>query len=185
MKQIMALTIGAACLTLTACGGEKRTEPAQDSVETAPIPTGPSPVEDELTRHYADTIRNRAYDITVRRYPDNSLPTVKDELGQDFLDNSVEVTITRDGTQFFSKTFRKEAFEDYLSKSESATSVLLGMAYDEEMSTDKIVCLAAQVGHPGVGEGPAFTVEIPISDGPYSIVRDTRQDTNAEEIVAE
>lgn len=179
MKKIMLLAVGVAGLTLTSCGGEKPAQTAQDSTTTVVV-TGPLPADDDLTRHYADTLGNRAYAITIKRTADETSKTVTDEFDQEYYDNSVSVHITRDGAEFFSKTFTKEAFEDYLTAADSS-SVLLGMAYDEDKSNNGKVCLAAQIGLPGTGEGPAFTIEIPAAGGVYSIVRDTQQDTNAQE----
>lgn len=179
---VLGLAIG---FTLAGCGGngEAQQQQTTDSVATVK-PQGPI-ADSELKRDYSVSMGGHEYAIVVSRYPDKQVPTVKDQLDQEFYDNCVDVTITRDGSAFFSKTFKKEAFEDYLSAADRKGAVLLGMAYDDTKSGDGRICLAAQVGQPGMGEGPAFTVEIPTGGGPYSIVRDVQQDTTADEVKGE
>ena len=55
------------------------------------------------------------------------------------------------------------------------------MAYDETASVSGLVLrFGAQVGQPGIGEGPAFTVELSL-DGSVRIVRDSNQDTTGDD----
>jgi len=178
MQKVLILTALAAALLVQGCSSDKKPEAKRIAVDTAK-PKAPMPADNELTRDYTATLGANTYTITIHRTPDKSLPTVKDALDQEFFDNSVAVTITRGGEAFFSKTFTKEAFEDYLGSADRTGSILLGMAYDEEKSSRGHLCLAAQVGQPGTGEGPALTVDIPTAGGAYSILHDTQQDTNA------
>ena len=55
------------------------------------------------------------------------------------------------------------------------------MAFDQENSSAATLRFGAQIGQPGIEEGPAFIVEIPAGGGACSIVRDMRQDTMGEE----
>jgi hypothetical protein len=178
MKKIVIAVAAAAGMTLMSCGSEKASTPQADSVKTVAT-QGPQPADNELSRDYRSTIEGHNYVISIHRTPDSSLPTVKDELDQEFYDNRVVVTITRDGDSIFHQALTKEDFLDYLSADERRGSILLGMVYDEEKSSRLHHCLAAQVGQPGTGEGPAFTIEIPLAGGStFSIVRDSQQDTN-------
>lgn len=54
------------------------------------------------------------------------------------------------------------------------------MNFYEEKTSGGHICLSAQVGEPGVGEGPAFIVDIPTGGGACSILRDSEQDTNGQ-----
>ncbi len=186
MKRILIPGLLLACCGTIGCGNEKPSEPEKDTVAQAEVKVqGPLPAASELENKDAVTLAGRKYGISVRRFPDKNLPTVKDQLDQEFYDNSVEVAVTRDGEAFFSHTFTKETFGKYLTPADRSGAILMGMAYDEEKSTAKRICLAAQVGQPGTGEGPAFTVEIPLSGAAFTIERDLRQDTNGEEMVSE
>ena len=181
MKQnILPLLLASLLVVAASCGGDKKQEGSTDSTVTAQK-KGPLEAKPEEQRSFPVALAGSKYDVSVHRRPDASLPKVKDELGQEFLDNSVEVVVTKDGAQFFSKTFTKDAFADYLTKDENARCVLLGMVYDEEHSSASTICLAAQVGIPDVEDGPAFTIEIKTSDGSCSIVRDVNADTTKED----
>lgn len=171
-----------ALFILLSCGGKGETshQEKQDSVQTSLI-KGPRPADDELMR--CDTVRlgGHLYVLSIHRQVDETLPTVTDPLEQVFYDNCVKVNIMRDGEAFFRKNFRKEAFSGFLSNIDCENYILLGMAYDELKSSAGRLCLAAQIGQPGTGEGPAFTIDIPLNGGAYSIVRDVRQDTTSED----
>lgn len=170
----------ASCL-LFSCGKKNETpQDKQDATETSQT-KGPRPADNELVRCDTARLGGHTYILSIHRKADETLPTVTDPLEQVFYDNCVEVNITRDGDAFFQKTFRKEAFSGFLSNADRESGILLGMAYDELSSSAGHLCLAAQIGQPGTGEGPAFTVDIPLNGGAYSIVRDTRQDTTNED----
>lgn len=167
------------CLLVCSCNSEKKGE-THTSTETTVQTSKPMDAEKKLKRNYTVDIDGNHYNIIIERYPDHSLPTVKDQLEQEFYDNSVKILITRNNQEFFSKIFKKEAFIDYMSEEYKNGSILLGMAFDKEKTNKNKICIAAQLGQPGTGEGPAFTVEIITSDASCSIIRDLQQDTNAE-----
>lgn len=57
----------------------------------------------------------KSYTIDVIREPDESLPMLKDETGQEYVDNSLTLTITRDDNRvFLKKNFTKESFANYV-----------------------------------------------------------------------
>lgn len=167
---------------LTACG-EKKSEPAAQ----APAVSGQSaeadaPYSDPVQENRTTvTLGGSKYEVTVRREPDKDLPVVQDEFGGKYCDNRVSVTVTRDGAEFFSKSFTKEAFADFLTEAETKGTVLLGMAFDGVKTDSRAICLGAQVGEAGIGEGALFSVEIPLNGGALSIVRDMGQDTAGED----
>lgn len=181
MKKRTPLSLALLALLAAACSqGEKR-EATTAAATTSVTQKAPQAADAPLTRCDTAQLGGHTYIVTIARTPDKALPTVTDPLDQVFYDNAVTVDIARDGASLFSKTFRKEAFSGFLTESDRTSAILLGMAFDAERSTAATLCLAAQVGQPGTGEGPAFTVEIPAGGGAPSIVRDTRQDTMAEE----
>lgn len=167
------LIAGACC---AACGGSgAKAEGGADSTAVAVSePAGPKPSEQPVTHHYDTNVGKHSYNISVARSVDSIASTVSDDFDQTYYDNVVVVNISRDGQPFFSHTFRKDTFADYLDDSQKQTMVLLGMAYDQSMSGGSRLSLTARVGEPCVGEGPAFLIEVPLSGGAFSIVRDTR-----------
>ena len=169
-------------ISALSCGGNKNDKEvaATDTVQQAQAiekPYADSPST------YAQSVKLGGHEfiISITRKADPSLPVVEDELGKKFYANRVEVNITTEGRDFFHKSYTREAFEDFLSKEELQGTVLLGMAYDSDKSDAHAIRLGAQVGQVGIGEGPAFTVEIPVDGGASSIVRDKNQDTTRDD----
>ena len=168
----------AACLSLglmTACDEDNKKEVANNEKYAVEVPKETEPVAD-LEQVSKMSVRLGGYDfeVGIRRYPDRSLPLVVDELEQKFYDNSVEVTILRDGEVFMTKTVTKKDFEKYLTENFAKSSLLLGMNCDTARCNQNTLCLTAQVGQ--AGEGPAFLVLIPVRGGNVSVLRDESQD---------
>ena len=176
------LAVSAIAYNIVSCSGNKSSEaaPAVDTVQQAKVAEKPYA---DPPRQYAETVNlgGQALTVSITRKADPSLPVVTDELGKEFYANRVDVNITADGRDFFHKSYTREAFDDFLSADEKQGTVLLGMAYDPAKSDGHAIRLGAQVGQVGLGEGPAFTVEIPLDGSASSIVRDTDQDTTGDD----
>lgn len=183
IKQFMyAAAFVAMTAQCVACGGSSGAKEAAttDSLQTATNNDEPYADND---RDYTQTARlgGHDYSVRIRRTADKELPVVTDELGKKFYDNRVEVSIMRDGKQFFNRSYTKDAFREFLSDEEQKGTVLLGMAFDADRSDGKTIRLGAQVGQTGIEEGPAFCVEIPLDGSASSIVRDKNQDTTGDD----
>ncbi len=178
-KPLIIVLSGCAFFALYSCNGGKKDNPQKDSTSAGTIAKGPIPADDEMTRTNTISFGGHEYKITVRRYPDKEQPTVKDQLDQEFFDNSVEVTITKDGEAFISETFHKKDFEENIPAEDRTGYILLGMAFDAEKTNNDHFFLAAQLGQPG-GEGPSsFSVDFPVSgNGTYRITTNTQADMN-------
>lgn len=182
MKKVMRFAASLALvLGLAACGNSPKeaNEAPTDSTQTVAKKELPY-ADSNLRNSFTAELGGKTYSITLERSADKELPVVTDELGKEFYDNRVEVTITCGGTAFFSKSYTKEDFSGLLSEAESRGTVLLGMAFDAENSTSQSIRLGAQVGQVGIEEGPAFCVEIPLNGGNPRIVRDKNQDTTGD-----
>lgn len=174
-------------LSLSACGGsttenkEEAAGPVQSIRPDGPIESNPA-----STRDFSTRIGGQHYVITIKRHADKTLPTIKSDGGIEFYDNRVEVSITRDGREFFSQSYTKEAFLDFIKPEEAALYVLLGMAWDEAGTAEKgKIVLMGQVGVPGVEEGPSFSIEIASDGSSSSIVKKQNQETGAIEHTTE
>ena len=168
------LLLAGTCLVACGGGGAKADGGADSTAVAVSEPAGPKPSEQPVTHHYDTNVGSHSYSRSVARSVDSIASTVSDDFDQTYYDNVVVVNISRDGQPFFSHTFRKDTFADYLDDNQKQTMVLLGMAYDQSMSGGSRLSLTARVGEPCVGEGPAFLIEVPLSGGAFSIVRDTR-----------
>ena len=80
--------------TIASCSSKKQREDIITTKYEKPAPQGPIRTDD-----YKDTKQfrwlDRDYTCTIERMADDSLPMVKDETGQQFVDNRVRVVITR------------------------------------------------------------------------------------------
>ncbi|MGN1242568.1 MAG: DUF4738 domain-containing protein [Alloprevotella sp.] len=180
MKNLFKTSLIAAALMLAACGGKQEAKTETQDNAAVEAPARPH-ADNDLNREYVATLGGHRFEINIKRTADTELPTVSDELGGTFYDNRVEITATRDGEDLFTKQFTKSDFADFVSAADSKGCVLLGMAFDQENSSATTLRFGAQIGQPGIEEGPAFIVEIPTGGGACSIVRDMRQDTMGEE----
>ncbi|MBR1593481.1 MAG: DUF4738 domain-containing protein [Alloprevotella sp.] len=172
MKQYIIL-LAAGVAMLASCK-EKSAEQPQDTPfdNVAAAPTGTEHSASPM--QYADTMRlsEHTFVVSLRRYEDSSLPTVRDEMGTDFYDNRVEINIRKDGQEVFLRTFSKEDFVEKAAEEDRRMGVLLGMSINREKSTANAICLGAQVGQPGLeGEGSIFSVTISPESKNVSIQR--------------
>ena len=120
----------------------------------------------------------KQYKVTVHRQPGDSLPMVKDETGQKFVDNIISVSVFRaDGTKFFSRNFTKSDFLSYLDDDYSKTGILEGLVFDK--ADGDWLEFAASVSHPHTDEYIPLVVKLSRM-GEVTIQRDTQMDTTGD-----
>ena len=152
-------------LSLYSCHSKTKNEATtQDSTEVNA--TGPKESSSPLERTETFKAGGHTYVLSIKREANHALPTVKDESGQVYYDNTVEVRLTCDAQEVYSHLFTKADFDSYLSDQEKANLVLQGMGYDPTQKISTVVMLGAQIGTAGLdGDGPSFTLEIPLQGG--------------------
>ena len=183
MKQIFAaMLLAGTVVTLTACGSKKKSEDiiAPRIVKVQPkAPIRMQPYIDEKEVSWI----GKTYYVSISRQPSDSLPTVKDEMGQKFVDNVFQLSVTRkDGSVFFKRTFTKKNLAQYLDDDFNTTGVFEGLVFDKT-DNDWLV-FAASVGHPQSDEYIPLVIRLSRM-GELSIKRDTQMDTAAEDQVKE
>lgn len=161
-------------VALTACGEEKKAENKDTAVEQVVTKKEPLIADGDMQFTDSLTLGGHRLDVTIRRYADKQLPTVKDEIDNEFYDNRVEITIVRAGEQVYNQEFAKESFASFLSAEEKGRGILVGMNVDREASSSQIVCLTAVVGAPGSDAVQKFLIKVPAAGGSPVIARDTR-----------
>lgn len=180
MRKYYSLVACLALAAMSSCGGKggDNGEAKIDSV-VAPVSTHTTDTLSDRTWEDSRTekVGGHEYSIDIKRHPDKALEKVKDELGQYYYDNSVDISIYRDGSAFVSKTFTKEAFLDFLKDGEDDDMMLQGIAFDK--SDAEGLHFGAQLGMPGDDAGPLFTLTISTSGG-ISITRAEMQDVSPE-----
>ena len=116
------------------------------------------------------------YQVDVRRVASDSLPMVKDEIGQEFVDNRITIRILRsDGSVFFSQVFTKAAFEQFLDDDYRETGILEGLVFDK-VDGHQLV-FAASVSHPQTDEYIPLVLTVS-NFGVVGIKPDTELDTS-------
>ena len=164
-------------LSLVACGEKKKSaDIITQRVETV------KPQAPERMQEYNDTRDvawiGKQYKVTVHRQPGDSLPMVKDETGQKFVDNIISVCVLRaDGTKFFSRNFTKSDFLNYLDEDYSKTGILEGLVFDK--ADGDWLEFAASVCHPHTDEYIPLVVRLSRM-GELTIQRDTQMDTTGD-----
>jgi len=174
MKRLTELTALAFLLvTLTACSEKKKS----NDVITKRVETV---VSDTPQRMQAYTDERdvqwigKTYHIAIHRQAADSLPMVKDETGQKFVDNQISLSVSRsDGSVFFSHQFKKSDFLKQLDADYSKTGILEGFVFDK--TDNDYLVFAASVCHPQTDEYIPLVVRLSRM-GQLTIERDTQMD---------
>lgn len=104
---------------------------------------------------------------------------VKDETGQAYLDNVIDLKITRaGGSVFFQKRFTKTAFDSFLDDDYRNTGILEGLVFDK--AEGGVLRFAASVSHPNTDEYIPILIKID-RNGNMKMERDVNLDTTSEE----
>lgn len=143
----LTLTLLAAMLTINSCKEKKKSD---DIIIAKYVPTElKAPIRMTTdTRHTNVEWLNRNYNVTTTRIAADSLPMLKDENGQEYVDNRVTVSVTRaDGTNMFNRTFTKESFTSYLDDNYRRNSLLENIVFHGEK--DDLLKFGAVVSLPG------------------------------------
>ena len=155
MAVVLAVALGATMLT-----GCKQKKQSQDIiVRKTETPKLQAPIRMQDYNQVKDIQwLDRAYQVDIRRTADDSLRMVKDETGQKFVDNRIHLKVIRqDGSVFFSQTFTKASFNDYLD--------------------DDYRAFAGSVSHPQTDEYIPLVVTLS-NFGDVTISLDTQRDTS-------
>ena len=171
----MAVALGT---TLTGCKQKKQTEDIIVRKTETPKPQAPIRMQDYNQVKDVQWL-DRSYQVDIRRMADDSLRMVNDETGQKFVDNRIQLKVIRqDGSVFFSRTFTKADFNDYLDDDYRATGILEGLVFDRVEGLHLI--FAGSVSHPQTDEYIPLVITLS-NFGDVTISRDTQMDTSGSE----
>ena len=170
----MAFLAGA----VLSCSSKKKRDDSITTKYEKPEIQGPIRTDD-----YKDTVAfkwlDRDYVCSIERMADDSLPKVKDENGQLFVDNRVRVVISRaDGSKFFNREFTKATFNSYIDDDFRKTGILEGFVFDKVEPNE--VRFACSVSRPQSDEYIPLILAV-TRMGDISIIRDTRMDAELED----
>ena len=178
MKRLLPLLAFALLLTcMLSCSSKKKRDDIITTKYEKPAPQGPI-----RTDNYKDSKpfkwQDRDYVCTIERIADDSLPMVKDETGQQFVDNRVKVVISRaDGSVFFNREFTKATFSSYIDDDFRETGILEGFVFDKVEPNE--VRFACSVSLPQSDEYIPLILAV-TRNGNIAITKDTRLDTDVD-----
>lgn len=172
---ILALT---AVVALTGCKEKKQTQDIIAPRVEVVKPSGPirmQPYNDQRNVQWL----SKTYKVEIKRTPNDSLPMVKDETGQQFVDNRISLIVRRaDGSVAIQKSFTKATFEGYIDAYYRKAGILEGLVFDEV--DDQQLKFAASVCLPQTDEYIPLEVKID-NYGNVRIARDSQMDTNGDD----
>ena len=147
-KSLLALTFVG--LLATSCGKKKQHDDIIVQETEVPQPQAPIRMQDYKDVKDVQWL-GKQYQVEVTRTASDSLAMVKDETGQQFVDNRIVLRVIRqDGTVFCTKTFTKSAFNACLDDDYRKTGILEGFVFDKAEGNQ--LFFAASVCHPQTDE---------------------------------
>ncbi len=147
-KSVLALTFVG--LLATSCGKKKQHDDIIVQETETPQPQAPIRMQDYKDVKDVQWL-GKQYQIEVSRTACDSLAMVKDESGQQFVDNRIVLKVIRqDGSVFCTKTFTKAAFNACLDDDYRKTGILEGFVFDKAEGNH--LFFAASVCHPQTDE---------------------------------
>ena len=147
-KSVVALAFVG--LITTSCGKKKQHDDIIVQETEVPQPQAPIRMQDYKDVKDVQWL-GKQYQVEVTRTACDSLAMVKDESGQQFVDNRIVLRVIRqDGTVFCTKTFTKSAFSACLNDDYRKTGILEGFVFDKAEGNH--LFFAASVCHPQTDE---------------------------------
>ena len=137
-------------LITTSCGKKKQHDDIIVQETETPQPQAPIRMQDYKDVKDVQWL-GKQYQIEVSRTACDSLAMVKDETGQQFVDNRIVLKVIRqDGSVFCTKTFTKSVFSACLNDDYRKTGILEGFVFDKAEGNQ--LFFAASVCHPQTDE---------------------------------
>ncbi|MDL2306098.1 DUF4738 domain-containing protein [Bacteroides sp. OttesenSCG-928-D19] len=150
MKKIFYLsTILYLSVFFVACSsGNKENEKKDDTRVLMESSTDSQGIQRMQVSKVNQTVRlkDKDYQISLVRIPDENLPTVESEVGDMFVDNNITLHITQGGKQVFKQTFTKRDFVSLVGEKFLKKSILEGMVFNK--TTPQGLVFAASVSYP-------------------------------------
>ena len=150
MNKKVIIALIAVPVLLASCGKKKQHDDIIVQNTEAPKPQAPIRMQDYRQTTDVQWL-GKQYQVDVVRTANDSLPMVKDELGQQFVDNRIVLKVIRsDGSVFCTKSFTKSAFTGCLDDDYRKTGILEGFVFDRAEGNQ--LFFAASVSHPQTDE---------------------------------
>ena len=175
-KNHILIALAGVMLLLAACGEKKKskdiiTRRVETKVSKEPVRM--QAYDDERPVKWL----GKPYQVAVHREACDSLPLIKNEVGERFVDNVFTLKVTRnDGSVFYHRTMTKAALKGYINDDFYQTGIFEGLVFDR-VDGDWLV-FAASVGHPHTDEYIPLVIRLSRM-GELAISVDTQMDVNS------
>ena len=178
MKRYFTLYfLSIAVVILAACGSKSEKKDTwvapEHEVVTRQMP------ELELT----DSVKSSGhlYVYSILRTPCDSLDKVKDDMDDLYLDNTIRLTLRRDGAVYFDRTFTKATFAQSIDRGFYANAILDGIRF-LSAETGQGLVFSFAVSYPDSDMSVPFIMTI-TDQGTYSFVKDENLDHEEDDAV--
>lgn len=175
-KHLVIPMLGLALLS-TSCGN-KQTENESETIEVKEAETSITRMQNYTFQDSA-YIGNHLYVYDILRQADESLPAVTDDMGDTYADNSITLTISKDGGTYFNKRITKSTFESYLDRNFLSNSILDGVRFMNAES-GRGLTFSFSVSYPESDMTCPFSVTIG-DNGSMAITKDDIMDLEGED----
>lgn len=177
-KYLSSAALCVLAVALAACSGKKKSDDIITQRVEKAVPAAPVKMQEYTDERDVEWI-GKTYHVSVHRQPCDSLPMVKDETGQKYVDNVFQLTVSRnDGSVFYHRTFTKKDFSQYVNEDYRRTGILEGIVFDKA-DGDWLV-FAASVGHPQTDEYIPLVIRLSRMSV-LEVAQDTQLDTTGNE----
>ncbi len=158
-----SLIIAPALLAVLSCSRNK--QPAEPLPDAMQVEMG---MRELPVLEFSDSVEfaGHKYVYHVLRQPVDSLPPAHDDMFGDTRDNSVRLSVMRDGGEYFSRTFTKGTFRSSIPEDFYGTAILDGISFLEAKAGEGLTFVLS-VSEPDSDQTLPFAVTI-AADGSYS-----------------
>lgn len=153
------------------CGDNKDQKDGQNTLTTEQQASVHRMKDYDLTDSV--TMGNHLFVYTIHREADDSLKAVVDENGDKYVDNYYDLTILRDGTNFFRRRFTKLSFGNQLDESFRKNGILDGFRYMS--AKEGMLTFGVCVSFPESDMSEPFVLTVG-PDGSFTLEPDTTPD---------
>ncbi|MBO7568962.1 MAG: DUF4738 domain-containing protein [Bacteroidaceae bacterium] len=172
MKTLRIASLALLALMAVACTNEKKPASPERIVEDVNPQTGIISLRNYTIKDTI-SISGKLYNYTYKFESVDSLPVLINPQGLEYHESRATITITREDTKVFSKTFYKNNFREYVPANFLKTSTVVGVAYNimKRESDRSAFYFIITVGDPDeTSDNMAYPLELKVAtDGSYSI----------------
>ena len=167
MTQKHLMIVALMALVLTSCKGNQN----KDTIDVLPVVEQDTVTHSMASCDYLDSLKawNSQITFVIHREPCDSMPVVTDQYGSKFKDNLFDLSIKKNGKDFFHRRFTKNDFKGFMDTDFRVHGMFDGfrcIGYEEGILT-----FGTCVSYPESDMSQPFLIKI-APDGSYRIEED-------------